>query len=105
MRFYGIIGYGRTVETAPGVHTEQMTTRPYIGDVTRNSSMFQGSAKVNDDLNISNDISIVADPYAFENFCFMRYVEWMGAKWKINSAEIQYPRVILHVGGVYHDEE
>ena len=33
----------------------------------------------------------------------MRYVEFMGAKWKISSVEVQYPRLILTVGGVYND--
>ena len=59
--------------------------------------------KLNDDVNISNEISIVADPFAYQNFHAMRYVEFMGAKWKISSVEVQYPRLILTVGGVYND--
>lgn len=102
MKFYGKIGYGETVETSPGVWEEQITERDYFGDVIRNSNRFQGTNKVNDDLNITNDISIIADPYALKKFCFMRYVIFMGVKWKITNVEVQYPRLIISIGGVYN---
>lgn len=60
---------------------------------------------MNDDINVSNEISILADPYANQNFHAMRYVEFMGAKWKISGVEVQYPRLILSVGGVYNGEQ
>ena len=30
-KFYGNIGYCKLTETAPGVHTEEITVRPYYG--------------------------------------------------------------------------
>jgi hypothetical protein len=103
-KFYGKIGYIKTVETDPGIWEEKVTEHTYYGDVTRNTSRWQQqSNSVNDDLNINNIISIVADPYANENFQHMKYVEWMGAKWKITNAEVQFPRIILTLGGVYHE--
>lgn len=101
-KFYGAIGYAKTVETMPGVWTEQITERDYYGDVIRNSRRLQSSDKVNDDINISNQISIVADPYAINNFHSMRYAEFMGAKWKISDVEVQYPRLLLTLGGLYN---
>ena len=101
-KFYGKIGYVNTVEVEPGIWEEQITERTYYGDLTRNISKFQSSGGVNDDINISNNISIVADPYANENFQYMRYVEFMGAKWKITNVEVQYPRLLLSIGGVYN---
>lgn len=101
-KFYGNVGYVKTIEIKPGVWDEQATEKPYYGDITRNTSRFQSSGGVNDDININNIISIVADPYANENFQYMKYVEFMGAKWKITNAEIQYPRIILTIGGVYN---
>ena len=101
-KFYGAIGYAKTVETMPGVWTEQITERDYYGDVIRNSRRLQSSDKVNDDLSISNQISIVADPYAINNFHSMRYAEFMGAKWKVSDIEVQYPRLLLTLGGVYN---
>ena len=101
-KFYGAIGYAKTAETMPGVWTEQITERDYYGDVIRNSRRLQSSDKVNDDISISNQISIVADPYAINNFHSMRYAEFMGAKWKISDVEVQYPRLLLTLGGLYN---
>lgn len=103
-KFYGNVGYIKSVEIEPGIWTNQATERPYYGDLIRNTSRFQSSGGVNDDISINNDISIVADPYANENFQYMRYVEFMGAKWKITNAEVKYPRIILSVGGVYNGD-
>lgn len=103
-KFYGKIGYITPVEYEPGCWEEQIIERPYFGDLTRNTARFQQSGGVNDDINISNNISIIADPYANENFQHMRYVEFMGAKWKIINVEVQYPRLILTVGGVYNGQ-
>ena len=101
-KFYGVIGYVETVESEPGVWEEKVTERNYYGDLIRNTRRLQSSNQVNDDINIANDISIVADPFAYQNFHSMRYVEFMGAKWKITNIEVQYPRLILTVGGVYN---
>lgn len=105
MKFSGKIGFVTTVEIYPGVWEEQPIERQYFGDVTRNLRKIQGNSKVNSDINISNEISIVADPFANENFHNMRFVEFMGAKWKIESVEVQYPRLILFIGGVYNENE
>ncbi len=104
-KFYGAIGYITTVETKPGVWEEQITERSYYGDVTRNTRRWSDSSNLNDNLNIANTISIVADPFAYENFHSMKYVEFMGAKWKVSNVEVQYPRLILTVGGVYNGEQ
>lgn len=102
-KWFGEIGFGETSETSPGVWTETVTSRKYYGDLVRNSRRLQTSSeKVNDDLNISNQLSIVADPYATKNFHMMRYATVMNAKWKITDVEVQYPRLILTLGGVYN---
>lgn len=101
-KFYGVIGYAVTKETAPGVWTEEIAEQSYYGDLTRNMRRLQDSGDLNDDINVANEISIVADPYANANFHSMRYVAFMGAKWKISKVEVQYPRLILTLGGVYN---
>lgn len=102
-KFYGEIGYAESVETSPGVYSDVITVRNYSGDLLANSSRWTTSSEsVNDDLNINNRISILADPYAYQNFHSMKYVEFMGTKWKINSVEVRYPRLILTIGGVYN---
>lgn len=103
-KFYGKIGYANTVETKPGVYEEQIIERSYYGDLIRNTRRLQSADQVNDDINISNEISIVADPYATNNFHTMRYAVFMGTKWKISNVEVSYPRLILTLGGVYNGQ-
>lgn len=104
-KYYGVIGYAETVETSPGVWEEQITERNYYGELVRNTSRFQTSDQVNDNVNIANEISVIADPFATQNFHAMRYVEFMGAKWKITNVEVRYPRLILTIGGVYNGDK
>lgn len=101
-KFYGAIGYADLVETKPGVWEEVITERKYAGDINRNTFRLQPTDQVNDNINISNEISIVVDPYAEKNLHKMRYVEFMGAKWKISNATINRPRLVVTVGGVYN---
>lgn len=101
-KFCGMIGFCKTEETRPGIYEEVITERPYYGDLNRNSRRLQSSDKVNDDINISNEISIIADPYLRENFHTMRYVTFMGAKWKVTNVDVQYPRLSLTLGGLYN---
>ncbi len=104
-KFYGLVGYADTVETAPGVWEEQIIEYPYYGDLTRNTRQLQSAETLNDNINITNEISIVADPFARENIYKMRYVTYMGSKWKISNVEVGYPRLILKVGGLYNESE
>ena len=103
-KWYGEIGFAETVETKPGIWVEQITKRNYYGDVTRDSRRLQTADKLNDNINISNQISIISDPYANENFHSMRYAFYMGTRWKITDIEVQYPRLNLTLGGVWNGE-
>jgi len=101
-KFYGSIGYAETVQTSPGIWEEQIVERKYFGELIRNIRNLSASENLNDDLNVSNEISILADPYANQNLYAMRYIEFMGAKWKITNVRVEYPRLILSIGGVYN---
>ena len=104
-KFHGIIGYGIPEETRPGVWTEKIIERNSTGDVERSMGNWSTqSDSTNDDFNINNQISIISDPFAYQHFQYMKYIEFMGAKWKIKSAEVKYPRIILSVGGVYNGQ-
>lgn len=100
-KFYGPVGYGITEEKAPGVWVAKIVEFPYYGDVIRNSRKLDNGDKVNDDISVGNSISIVADPYANENFFAMRYVKWAGVLWKVSDVTVESPRLILRLGGVY----
>lgn len=104
-KWYGIVGYITTEETEPGIYKPVVTEKPYFGDLLKNISKWSPTTRsTNDDLNISNQISIVADPFAYQNFSAIKFVEFMGAMWEVTSAEVQYPRLILTVGGVWNGE-
>ncbi len=101
-KFYGTVGFVKTVESAPGVWTEQIVERKYYGNVISRTRSLQSNG-VNDNINISDEISIVADPFANENYFAIRFVEYMGSKWKVQSISVQFPRLNLSLGGLYNE--
>lgn len=102
-RWFGKVGYSETVETSPGVWTPKDTVCEYCGDVNRNSTRWTGqSESTNDELTLNVQISIVADPFAIEHFSSIKWIEYMGAKWKIVNAEPQLPRILLTLGGKWN---
>lgn len=101
-KWYGNIGFTNTMETDPGIWEDEIVERPYFGDVINEQWKRQSSGGVNDNINVSNRISIVADPYAMNHCSTMTYVEFMGAKWKVLEVDVQYPRLILSLGGVWN---
>lgn len=103
-KHYGPIGYAEPVEVTPGVWKDRITERMYYMDIVRNSRRLQSSETLNDDINVSNKVSIIADPFAEQNFHLMKYVEFMGAKWKITNVEVEHHRLVLSVGGVYNGQ-
>ena len=101
-RFYGKVGYGETTETVPGVYVDKIVERVYYGDVIRNSRRLdETSDKLNYDLSVGNSISVVADAYAFDHVYAIRYVYWGSTSWEVSSVEIEHPRLLLTLGGVY----
>ncbi len=101
-KFYGAIGYITTVETTPGVWKEVSEEKNYTGDILKDNRKWQAGGNLNDNLTISNTISIIADQFAYQNFSAFRYVNWLGTKWKIESIDVQRPRMTLYIGGVYN---
>jgi len=102
-KFHGVIGYFVTEETSPGVWVPTITEKPCKGDILRNSQQFQSSEQLNDNININNRFSVVSNPYTESNIANMRYIRYRGTKWKIVGVEIEYPRLILSVRGVWNE--
>lgn len=103
-KYFGKIGFMVTKETKPDVWEEDIEEREYSGELLRVQKRWQGSEHLNDDLAISNRLSILSDPFAYNNFHSIRYATWMGAKWKVTSVEVAYPRLLLDLGGVYNEQ-
>ena len=104
-KFYGVVGYIVHEETAPDVWQEVVTERTYRGDVLKNNYRWTGAEHLNDNLVVNNSISIVADPYAYQNYGSIRYLVWRGTKWKVTNVQVGYPRLLLDLGGVYHEQD
>ena len=102
-KFSGRIGYEHMRESSPGVWTPCTTVKTVYGDVTKQSRRLESGQQVNDNINISNQFSIVADPFALNHMHEMKWIEWYGTKWKINDVTVNYPRLDLTIGGVYND--
>lgn len=103
-KFRGVVGFADSVEKKPGIYVEDISERRYSGDLIRNHSRLESSGSINDDIKIQNEISILADAYAFNHFHAIRYVEFAGAKWKITSVDAtKRPRLVLTLGGVYNE--
>lgn len=101
-KWHGYIGYATDVETYPGVWEAQITEREYFGDVIKNRTNVQQQSAINATLTLTNNISMVADPYAHENFHAIRYVTYMGKKWTVSGIELEHPRIILTIGALYN---
>lgn len=103
-KWYGKIGYVNMVEVQPGVWEPDIIEKSYFGDTYKINRLLQNSGEVNDNINISNQISIVADPYATNHIHNMRYAEFQGANWKVSNVDVQPPRLLLTLGGLWNDK-
>lgn len=101
-RYYGKVGFAMQVESAPGVWVDDIQERPYSGDLIRDTHKYQSGEYLNDDFTVSNQISIVADIYALKNFPHIKYVVWMENKWRVSNIEVNRPRLIITLGGLYN---
>lgn len=101
-RFFGKVGYGHSAETSQnGVWEDVITERELYGDVIRTARRLIIGDSVNSDLSTDTTISVVADAYALDNIFAIRYVEWMGTLWIVANVDVQSPRLLLQLGGVY----
>ena len=103
-KYCGKIGFCKTIDKGYGVWEPEITERTYYGEVLKSGRRWESSGSLNDNILVSNTISIVADQYARENLGYIRYVSWHGNNWEIASIEEQYPRLNLTLGGVFNDE-
>lgn len=102
-KYYGMIGFATQQETKPGIWEDVIEERPYKGDVLRNGRRYDHAEGINDNFTITNQFSIVSDAFLYSHIPALRYLEYMGSKFKITSADLDRPRVIISVGGVYVD--
>lgn len=103
-RYYGKIGFISTVEQKPGIYEPKEIQKLYFGDIIKLSSKWQQGTGVNDDMGINMEVSIMADDFAYEHFSEIKYVEYMGALWKVTQAVPERPRISLYLGGLWNGQ-
>lgn len=101
-KWSGKIGFSTSVEVEPGYWEEQIIEKQYTGDVITHSVKRQNSEGVNQNINISSSISIIANPFANKHCSEMTYITYMGAKWKISDITPEFPRLKLTIGDLYN---
>ena len=104
-KFYGYIGFVKNDTVRPGVVKNVAIERLYRGETRGMSYQWESNGRVNDDVDLDNTLSIVADSYITENLYAIRYVKMKGTAWKVTRIKEQYPRLILTIGGVYNGEQ
>lgn len=102
-KFYGKIGFVmEEVETRPSIYETVIEEKYYAGDLFQFNSRNQSADRPVDNFAITNTISIVMDPFAMSHLASMKYVEFMGSLWEVQSATIEHPRIRISIGGLYH---
>lgn len=106
-RFAGLVGYVTQEESVPGVWSTVDKPVMMRGDIIRQSSSFQNdgrlsSTKVNNDVSLNHRVSLIGDPYAFNNYFNIKWIDIDGHKWAVSSVEIQRPRLIVTLGGLWN---
>ena len=105
MKYSGKIGFEVTVNDGDGVWKPIITDKPYTGDVLRLIRNKDSGDHIIDGLKLNSQFSILMDPFFQDHFSSVKYIEYMGTKWSIESIEPNYPRVLITPGGIYHGDE
>lgn len=103
-KFYGLVGFNTEEDDGYGVYVPGISEKYYRGDILSNYRRMDAT-DINDSVVINNKFSILADTYAYEHTKDIRYIEYLGTKWKVTNAEVQRPRLILTAGGVFNEHE
>lgn len=104
-KWHGKIGYSIPTNDDTGKWIDRIIELEYSGDVIKNTRRLQNGVGINDDIFISNQLSILSDPFAASNFYHMKYAEFMGTLWTVSDVEVQFPRLIISLGGIYNGEQ
>ena len=101
-KYSGKVGYGEEVETVPGVWEVRIEERMMKGDKIRQNANIRDSGKVNNEITLNHRVSLLGDAYAFANYYIMKWIEIDGRRWEVASVEVQRPRLIVDIGGLWH---
>lgn len=107
-KFTGLVGFITQEESIPGVWSPIENSKKMRGDLISssatngNGSRIADSGKVNDDVSLNHRVSLLGDYYTFNNYLNIKWIQIGGRKLEVSSIELQRPRVILTVGGLWN---
>lgn len=98
-----MVGYVNQKETSPGVWSPVETFTTMKGNVIRQNASNRDGDKMNDDISLDHRVSLLGDAYAFDNYYNLKWIQIEGRKWEISSVEIERPRIIVSLGGLWNE--
>jgi hypothetical protein len=106
MKLTGIAGFELDQverEDMPSVFESKVVTKKFRGELLGQIWRNQNSDKsTNDNLLNNNKISLVINKFFMNNIANLKYVEYNGVKWRVESFDIKAPRIHITLGGVYN---
>ena len=100
-RFSGKLGFVTTHETEEGVWLENIVELPVKGTIRSLYVRNDNTSSVNTNLRLTNEISILMDSKIQTYLETLKYVIYKGSKWEVQSIGVTYPRLTIHLGGLY----
>lgn len=100
-RFSGKLGFVSTRETEEGVWLDDKIELPVKGTIRSLYVRNDNSSSANTNLRLTNEVSILLDTKIQTYLETLKYVVWKGSKWEVQSIGVNYPRLTIHLGGLY----
>lgn len=102
-RFHDKVGFLIPVDNQEtGISEPQPVERRYYGKIIEHTRKWETADHLLDNLNVTNQISITANDYAFKHASAIAYVRYMNGWWKVVSIRVKAPEIILTLGGVWN---
>lgn len=101
-KYAGKVGFATQTETSPGVWEDVTVERLMKGDVIRANTTISMDGKVNGDVTFNHRVSLVGASLPLMEYYNIKYITLDGYKWEVKSIEIQRPRIIVTLGGMWN---